>query len=193
MSTAGIRFVRLINWVLKSSEFTPVLLTRASRILILLSSIKNSKKTFISTVLWLLYDYLSLKNDVNVASKSNRQKYLGMKVTDNISRIRIRIRNKMSRVRNTGWQHRMIMSLLCEGCGSAWILPVCQWESLLQTENHVQVSQVIILLFFLLIFYFLLVRYSFLSRNKNYYASQIEKVLGWSLKAAGPVPVVNYY
>ncbi len=35
----------------------------------------------------------------------------------------------------------------------------------------------------------------FLSRNKNYYASKIKKVLGWSLKAVGsvPVPVVYYW
>ncbi len=32
------------------------------------------RKTLIPTVLWLLYDCLSLKNDVNVAGKSNKQK-----------------------------------------------------------------------------------------------------------------------
>ncbi len=32
------------------------------------------RKTLISTVLRVLYDFLSLKNDVNVASKSNKQK-----------------------------------------------------------------------------------------------------------------------
>ncbi len=32
---------------------------------------QNSKKTLIPTVLWLLYDFLSLKNGVNEASKSN--------------------------------------------------------------------------------------------------------------------------
>ncbi len=31
-------------------------------------------KTLIFTVLWLLYDFLSLKNDVNLPSKSNQQK-----------------------------------------------------------------------------------------------------------------------
>jgi hypothetical protein len=41
------------------------------RIRILLSSSKNSKKNLDPTVLWLLYDILSLKNDVNVASESN--------------------------------------------------------------------------------------------------------------------------
>ncbi len=49
-----------------------------SRILIriLLSSSKNTvvRKTLIPTVLWLLYDFLSLKNDVNVPSKSNKHK-----------------------------------------------------------------------------------------------------------------------
>ncbi len=35
---------------------------------------KILRKTLILTVLWLLYDFLSLKNDVNVASKSKKQK-----------------------------------------------------------------------------------------------------------------------
>ncbi len=39
-------------------------------------SSKNSKKNLKSYCLWLLYDFLSLKNDVNVASKSNKQKNL---------------------------------------------------------------------------------------------------------------------
>ncbi len=42
----------------------------------------------IPTVLWLLYDFLSLKNYLNVPSKSNKQKNL--KITDENSRIRIR-------------------------------------------------------------------------------------------------------
>ncbi len=33
-------------------------------------------KTLNSTILWLFFDFLSLKNDVNVASKSNKQKKL---------------------------------------------------------------------------------------------------------------------
>ncbi len=37
------------------------------------TSSKNSKKTFISTVLCLIYDFLSLKNDLIVPSKSNMQ------------------------------------------------------------------------------------------------------------------------
>ncbi len=44
------------------------------RIWILLSSAKIVKKTFNPSVLWLLYDRLSLKNDVNVPSKSKKQK-----------------------------------------------------------------------------------------------------------------------
>jgi len=35
---------------------------------------KIARKTLIPTVLRLLFDFLSLKNDVNVASKSNKQK-----------------------------------------------------------------------------------------------------------------------
>ncbi len=54
---------------------------------------KIVRKTLISTVLWLLYDFLSLKNDVNVSLKSNKQKtiFVGvLKVTDEKSRIWIR-------------------------------------------------------------------------------------------------------
>ncbi len=35
---------------------------------------KIVRKTLIPTVLWLIFDFLSLKNDVNVHSKSNKQK-----------------------------------------------------------------------------------------------------------------------
>ncbi len=53
------------------------------RIRILLSSSKNSKKNLDSyrTVLWLLLDFVSLKNDVNVPSKSNKQKNLFFKIS----------------------------------------------------------------------------------------------------------------
>jgi hypothetical protein len=37
---------------------------------------KIVRKTLIPNVLWLIYDFLSLKNDVNVPSKSNKQKNL---------------------------------------------------------------------------------------------------------------------
>jgi hypothetical protein len=43
---------------------------------ILLSSCKNSKKNIDSYYFVTLFDFLSLKNDVNVASKSNKQKKL---------------------------------------------------------------------------------------------------------------------
>jgi len=49
------------------------------RIRILLSSSKNCKKTLILIVFWLLYDFLSLKNYVNVPPKSNTQKKLEIK------------------------------------------------------------------------------------------------------------------
>ncbi len=45
-----------------------------SWIWILLSLSKNSKKTLIFTILWLLYDFLALSNYVNVTLKSNKQK-----------------------------------------------------------------------------------------------------------------------
>jgi hypothetical protein len=37
---------------------------------------KIVRKTLISIVLWLIYEILSLKNDVNVPSKSNKKKKL---------------------------------------------------------------------------------------------------------------------
>jgi hypothetical protein len=46
------------------------------RIRILLLSCKNSKKNLDSYYFVTLFDFLSLKNDVNVASKSNKQKKL---------------------------------------------------------------------------------------------------------------------
>ncbi len=89
---------------------------------------KLVRKPLISTVLWLLLNFLSLKNDVNVLSKSNEQKNFLFKLvfcwclwksmteiagsgsasgSGSISqsmdpRIRIRIHTKMSRIRNTG-------------------------------------------------------------------------------------------
>ncbi len=62
--------------------------------------------TLIPTVLWLLFDFLSLKIFVNVASKSNKQKtfflnlfFVGvLKVNDENSKIRIRIRIHLSEV-----------------------------------------------------------------------------------------------
>ncbi len=42
----------------------------------LLSSCKNSKKNLDSYYFVTLFDCLSLKNDINVASKSNKQKKL---------------------------------------------------------------------------------------------------------------------
>jgi hypothetical protein len=44
------------------------------RIWILLSSCKNSKKNLDYFFFVTLFDFLSLKNDVNVPSKSNKQK-----------------------------------------------------------------------------------------------------------------------
>ncbi len=55
-----------------------------------------SRKILITNVLWFLYEFLSSKTDVNVPSKSKKQKTLfffvdTMKATDEKSRIRIRI------------------------------------------------------------------------------------------------------
>ncbi len=49
------------------------------RIRILLSSCKNSKKNLDSYYFVTLFDFLSLKNDVNVPSKSNKQKKIVLK------------------------------------------------------------------------------------------------------------------
>jgi hypothetical protein len=46
------------------------------RIRILLSTCKNSKKNLDSYYFVIFFDFLSLKNDVNVPSKSNKQKKL---------------------------------------------------------------------------------------------------------------------
>jgi hypothetical protein len=53
---------------------------------------KTRRKTLISTVLWLLYGFLSLKNDVRAPPKKNKHKnFVGiLKITDEKSRIRIR-------------------------------------------------------------------------------------------------------
>ncbi len=49
--------------------------------IILLLSSKNSKKNLIPTVLRLLLDFLSLKNYLNVPSKSNKQKNFFKKIS----------------------------------------------------------------------------------------------------------------
>ncbi len=44
------------------------------RIRILSSTSKSLRKTLISTIWWLLFDFLSMEADQNVSSKSNKQK-----------------------------------------------------------------------------------------------------------------------
>jgi hypothetical protein len=51
------------------------------RIRILLSSCKNSKKNLDSFHFVTLFDFLSLKNDVNVPSKSNEKKKFLLKIS----------------------------------------------------------------------------------------------------------------
>ncbi len=77
---------------------------------------KIERKTLISTVFWLLYHFWSLKNDVNVPSKCNKQKnprfFVSWRLIDQDPdpdplvrgtdpRIQIQIHTKMSRIRNT--------------------------------------------------------------------------------------------
>ncbi len=58
---------------------------------------QNSMKTHDSYCLWPLYDFLSLKNDLNVASNSKNQKNLLsiLKVTNENSRIWSRIGSRI--------------------------------------------------------------------------------------------------
>ncbi len=71
---------------------------------------KILRKTLILTVMLLLFDFLSLKNDVNVPSKSKKQKnfflnqfFVGvLKVNDEKSRIRIRIHQSEAWIRGSG-------------------------------------------------------------------------------------------
>ncbi len=71
-----------------------------------LSLSKNSKKTLIPTVLWLCFDFLPLKTNVNGPSKSNKQNtflfFVGvLKVNDENSRIRIRIHKSEAWIRRS--------------------------------------------------------------------------------------------
>ena len=60
-----IRSIRMFFWVIRIHKYELRI-----RLRILLSSSKNGKKKpLIPTVLWLLYDFLSLTNEVNVPSK----------------------------------------------------------------------------------------------------------------------------
>ncbi len=60
----------------------------------------ESKKNVDLSFLWLLYDILTLKNDLNESSKRNKQKTYGMVP-------RKRIRTKMSRIHNTDQKIRL--------------------------------------------------------------------------------------
>jgi hypothetical protein len=56
---------------------------------------KKVRKTLIPTFLWLLYDFLSSKNDVNVPSKSNDQKKIIF-----VDVLKISIRNAWIRIQS---------------------------------------------------------------------------------------------
>ncbi len=75
------------------------------------------RKTLIPTVLWILYDFLSLKNDENVPSKISKKTFDVLKVTDEKNRIRIRIHTKNSWIRNTDWW----VTHLAEDCHRLWV------------------------------------------------------------------------
>jgi hypothetical protein len=69
---------------------------------------KTLRKTLISTVLWLLYDFLSLKSDVKEPTVSNKQEKLKNKLNcvdilkANKENSRIRIRKSVVRNRTSG-------------------------------------------------------------------------------------------
>ncbi len=68
-------------------------------------SASKVRKTLISTVLRLIYDFLSLTNEINVPSNSNKQKLFFvdvLKVTDKNSRFRIRIHYLEEWIRESG-------------------------------------------------------------------------------------------
>jgi hypothetical protein len=67
-----------IRWIHMSELWIRILLW--IRIRILLSSCKNSKKNLDSYYFVTLFDFLCLKNDVNVASKSKKQKKFCKKI-----------------------------------------------------------------------------------------------------------------
>ncbi len=77
---------------------------------ILLSSCKNNKKNLESYYFVTLFDFLSLKNNVNVPSKSKKLKKLCYNISFLLAsceghdeKSRIWIHNKMSWIRNTGY------------------------------------------------------------------------------------------
>ncbi len=98
---------------------------------------KIVKKTLIPTVLWLLFDLLSLNNDVNAPSKSNKQKKFFFKlvfcwpledlwrksqdpnplVRGVDPRIQIRFHTKMSWIRNTEFNSESISEIICPSFG----------------------------------------------------------------------------
>jgi hypothetical protein len=114
---------------------------------ILLPPCKNMKKTLDSYFFVTLFDFLSFKNDVNVPSKSNKQKNLLQKLvffdilkvhdensriliqdrdpdplfTDMDPRIRIRIVTKMSWICSTGFSTPFFNSLLWRCSSDEWV------------------------------------------------------------------------
>ncbi len=87
------------QWCVSGSVGSICFWASGIHIRILLSSSKNSRINIDSYRFVTLYDFLSLKNDVNVPSKSNKHKnsekkiYVDiLKITDENGRIRIRIR-----------------------------------------------------------------------------------------------------
>ncbi len=60
----------------------PSLIVQIRIRILLVSSNKSRKKILISTVLWLLYDFLSLKNDLYVPLKSKKANNLLLKDID---------------------------------------------------------------------------------------------------------------
>ncbi len=72
-----------------------------------------ARKPLISTILWLLYDFLSVNNDVNVPSKSNKQKKIFCLHWRSLTKsaCRIRICTKMPR---SGIPHITFIYIICK-------------------------------------------------------------------------------
>ncbi len=77
---------------------------------------KIVRKTLIFTVLWLLLDFLSLKNDVNVPSKSNKQ------VNDENNKIQIRIQIRIHL--SEAWIRGSGSTPKCHGSGTLLAPPL---------------------------------------------------------------------
>jgi hypothetical protein len=91
----------------------------------LLSSYKNSKKNLDSYCFVILFDFLSLKNDVNLPSKSNKNFFVKIKFFVGI----LKVNDENSRIRI----HQSETWIRGSGSGST---PKCHGSATLEEENN---------------------------------------------------------